>query len=532
MKGSRQNGSDHAESIFKNKQNVYISGEEVSTWSEGRRYLYEYVDIYKHKDNGEDQKDIYKSCALDIGGTLIKVAYMNDKYIPNKNKNNKYLKIKMEENIYLYVTFFNITELEEALKFLLKNRLIKRNVMLTGGGSHKYYYEIIHKIVQEEVYRNINIPMETYTLFVSKYGYCKESLTLCVHVYLSTRNDDHNKVHFNQEFLGSFANYEHVQVYLLKNKVKEENFENSTVDFTTQVRCNLEKKNVNSEENTIGHKNTQWVNIASDISNTEELLLKFFRKDEMHCVVNGMYMLFNVRKSVVRYDTLLCTEVPVQMKPPHLPFILANIGSGISILKSDGCKNFSRISGTAVGGGTLMGLAQTILGKISFDELIKLASKGTSSLDLHIKHIREDAAGGRCIHGHALATSFGAIENILKKQKNSQRDMINQDVARSLVTMVSHNIGYLVYLLSRIHNVTRIFFSGKYVSNNEYVMESLTHGVYYYPLHLEKNSVESSNPPIPYSEPPDTVEVRTDTLPEVLFLKHDGFLGAIGCFFA
>lgn len=65
-----------------------------------------------------------------------------------------------------------------------------------------------------------------------------------------------------------------------------------------------------------------------------ELLLEVCRKDEMQCVINGIYKLFNVKKSIIKYDHILKAQIPIQIKSPLYPFIIANIGSGISILKS------------------------------------------------------------------------------------------------------------------------------------------------------------------------------------------------------
>ena len=38
------------------------------------------------------------------------------------------------------------------------------------------------------------------------------------------------------------------------------------------------------------------------------------------------------------------------------PYLLVNIGSGVSIIKVTGPNSFQRVSGTSVGGGTLWGL--------------------------------------------------------------------------------------------------------------------------------------------------------------------------------
>lgn len=46
----------------------------------------------------------------------------------------------------------------------------------------------------------------------------------------------------------------------------------------------------------------------------------------------------------------------------NIPFIFANIGSGVSFLMLNNEKQFQRISGTSIGGGTFLGLCNLILG--------------------------------------------------------------------------------------------------------------------------------------------------------------------------
>lgn len=52
---------------------------------------------------------------------------------------------------------------------------------------------------------------------------------------------------------------------------------------------------------------------------------------------------------------------------PHLPCLLVNIGSGVSIIKIEEDGSFERVSGTSLGGGTLWGLLSLLTGASSFD---------------------------------------------------------------------------------------------------------------------------------------------------------------------
>jgi type II pantothenate kinase len=61
------------------------------------------------------------------------------------------------------------------------------------------------------------------------------------------------------------------------------------------------------------------------------------------------------------------------------PYILVNIGSGVSILLVKSEKDYKRISGTSIGGGTFLGLCCLLTGCSSYEEAIDLASKGITS---------------------------------------------------------------------------------------------------------------------------------------------------------
>lgn len=50
------------------------------------------------------------------------------------------------------------------------------------------------------------------------------------------------------------------------------------------------------------------------------------------------------------------------------PFILVNIGSGVSVLEVRGPDNYKRISGTSLGGGTFLGLCCLLTGCNTFEE--------------------------------------------------------------------------------------------------------------------------------------------------------------------
>ena len=50
-----------------------------------------------------------------------------------------------------------------------------------------------------------------------------------------------------------------------------------------------------------------------------------------------------------------------------------SIGTGVSIIKINDFNSFERVSGTMIGGGTLIGLANLLTGHRDFEKIIELA---------------------------------------------------------------------------------------------------------------------------------------------------------------
>jgi type II pantothenate kinase len=59
-----------------------------------------------------------------------------------------------------------------------------------------------------------------------------------------------------------------------------------------------------------------------------------------------------------------------------LTVVLVNIGSGVSIIKVTSNETYERISGTALGGGTLWGLLGLLTDAKDFDQMLALSTTG------------------------------------------------------------------------------------------------------------------------------------------------------------
>lgn len=61
------------------------------------------------------------------------------------------------------------------------------------------------------------------------------------------------------------------------------------------------------------------------------------------------------------------------------PYLLVNIGSGVSMLKVDSESASERVSGSSLGGGTFWGLCRLLTRTKNFDEMLELSMRGDNS---------------------------------------------------------------------------------------------------------------------------------------------------------
>ena len=106
-------------------------------------------------------------------------------------------------------------------------------------------------------------------------------------------------------------------------------------------------------------------------------------------------------------------------------YLLVSVGTGTSILLVDGA-SVTRIGGTALGGGTLLGLAAGLLGTSDFDEIAALAQRGSrQTVDLLVSDIYP--AGGIALAGDLTAANFGKYA---RRLRDGERDRTRRRRAR------------------------------------------------------------------------------------------------------
>ena len=92
------------------------------------------------------------------------------------------------------------------------------------------------------------------------------------------------------------------------------------------------------------------------------------------------------------------------------PYMLVNIGSGVSILKVSGPRKFERVGGTSLGGGTLWGILSLLTGAESFDDMLEMAANGDNAkVDMLVGDIYGTDYGKIGLKSTTIASSFGKV---------------------------------------------------------------------------------------------------------------------------
>jgi type II pantothenate kinase len=220
------------------------------------------------------------------------------------------------------------------------------------------------------------------------------------------------------------------------------------------------------------------------------------------------------------------------------PYILVNIGTGISILRVDSPTRFERISGSAIGGGTYFGLCKLCVdderGSLTFAQSFAMAQKGHSNgVNMTVADIYGGDYSAFGLKGDVVAANFGKLgrgahvrvvtrdgksgagagsdvdADVKDGESRGERDRVTmkqsvkrQDVARALLEMISMNAAQLAYLNAVRARVSRIIFAGNYLRQNELAMSAISYAINFW----------------------------TKGEMKALFLKHEGYFGSMGMF--
>ncbi|XP_075221625.1 pantothenate kinase 3 fbl isoform X2 [Lycorma delicatula] len=241
-----------------------------------------------------------------------------------------------------------------------------------------------------------------------------------------------------------------------------------------------------------------------------EVNMKLAKFDELDSLIRGMlYVETNNPRECYYWaeptEPERCHKVAYDFSQPY-PFLLVNIGSGVSVLAVNGPHNYRRVSGTSLGGGTFLGLCCLLTGCNTFEEAIELASGGDNT---HVDKLVRDIYGGDYerfgLPGDLVASSFMNLYSFGQMNSKERRATVSrEDLARATLVTITNNIGSLARMCALNEKVNRVVFAGNFLRVNPISMKLLAYAMDYW---------------------------SNGTL-KALFLEHEGYFGAVGCLLA
>ena len=105
------------------------------------------------------------------------------------------------------------------------------------------------------------------------------------------------------------------------------------------------------------------------------------------------------------------------------PYLLVNIGSGVSMIKVSGPRDFQRVGGTSLGGGTLWGLLSLLTGARTFDDMLGMAERGDNTkVDMLVGDIYGTDYGKIGLKSTTIASSFGKVFRMKREAEQEAED--------------------------------------------------------------------------------------------------------------
>ncbi|KAL2269037.1 hypothetical protein VTJ83DRAFT_3883 [Remersonia thermophila] len=279
------------------------------------------------------------------------------------------------------------------------------------------------------------------------------------------------------------------------------------------------------------------------------------KEDEMECLIIGIdFFITEIPREVFTYSE---TDPMHFVEPSEnaYPYLLVNIGSGVSFLKVSGPRQYERVGGTSLGGGTLWGLLTLLTGARTYDEMLELASHGDNAkVDMLVGDIYGTDYNKIGLKSTTIASSFGKVFRTMRKAEQEAEDTGGQrhkdhqydpldhrrrsgqledgplpspaassvgdshcddafpheeprpftaaDISVSLLYAISNNIGQIAFLQSQIHNLSHIYFGGSFIRGHPRTMNTLSYAIKFWSKGAK----------------------------QAYFLRHEGYLGAVGAF--
>lgn len=146
------------------------------------------------------------------------------------------------------------------------------------------------------------------------------------------------------------------------------------------------------------------------------------REDEMECLIAGLdFFITEIPEEVFCYseqDPMRFAEA----RPNIYPYLLVNIGSGVSMIKVTGPQTFTRIGGSSLGGGTLWGLLSLLTNAQSYDDMLEMAARGDNTrVDMLVGDIYGTDYPRIGLKATTIASSFGKVFKEVKTARKQHQ---------------------------------------------------------------------------------------------------------------
>ncbi|MEO7520425.1 MAG: Fumble domain-containing protein [Gemmatimonas sp.] len=135
------------------------------------------------------------------------------------------------------------------------------------------------------------------------------------------------------------------------------------------------------------------------------------------------------------------------------PILVVSAGSGTAMIKAQG-NRYAHVSGTGVGGGTMLGFGRLLLGTSDPVAIGELASHGDrNGVDLRLADVITGPIGS--LPADATAVNFGRVG-----RSTFEGDVKREDVAAGLVNLIAQTISLIAANAARAQQCQRIVMVG------------------------------------------------------------------------
>ncbi len=169
-------------------------------------------------------------------------------------------------------------------------------------------------------------------------------------------------------------------------------------------------------------------------------------------------------------NELLARSIPTE-EPDTSAYLLVSVGTGTSLMRVEGTR-VERVGGTALGGGTMLGLGVALADCRTHAELIELAARGDRSrIDLLIGDLFEGDQGIPLL-ADATASSFGKLARAAAAGTGEPAAR-KPDLAAAAMALVAENVGLLSNAHADAQGLSRIVYGGATLLANAQIVDTL-----------------------------------------------------------